>query len=69
MWITSVKNENSYYFFFEAEYGILSLMEKFITLKKTKRQRKHGFLAKSATHNGKKILSRRRSQGRKSLTI
>lgn len=44
-------------------------MEKFVTLKKVKRQRKHGFLALSATHNGQKVLQRRRSKGRKSLTI
>lgn len=36
--------------------------------KKTKGQRKHGFLARMDSHGGQKVLKRRRAEGRKSLT-
>jgi len=44
-------------------------MEKFVTLKKVKRKRKHGFLVRMRTHNGRKTIVRRRSKGRKKLAI
>ncbi|MFW5884796.1 MAG: 50S ribosomal protein L34 [Patescibacteria group bacterium] len=37
--------------------------------KKRRRARVHGFLKRSSTNNGKKILQRRRSKGRKALTV
>ncbi len=44
-------------------------MEKMIKLKKVKRARKHGFLARMKTHGGQKLLKRRRDQGRERLTV
>jgi ribosomal protein L34 len=44
-------------------------MEKFRKLKKIKRARKHGFLARSASASGRKVLSKRRASKRKSITV
>ncbi|MBI2613945.1 MAG: 50S ribosomal protein L34 [Candidatus Levybacteria bacterium] len=44
-------------------------MEKFVTLKKVKRKRKHGFRHRMRSHNGQKVLKRRRTKGRSKPSI
>jgi large subunit ribosomal protein L34 len=44
-------------------------MEKFVTLKKAKRARKHGFIARMSSHGGQKVLRRRRAKGRAKLAL
>jgi ribosomal protein L34 len=44
-------------------------MEKFVTLKKAKGARKHGFLVRMKSHGGQKVIQRRRLKGRLSLAL
>jgi len=44
-------------------------MEKMIKMKKVKRQRKHGFLIRMASHDGQKVIQRRRAKKRSRLSI
>lgn len=44
-------------------------MERLTKIKKVKRKRKHGFLAMMRTHGGRKVIKRRKEQGRARLTV
>jgi len=40
-----------------------------LKIKKVKRKRKHGFLKRSASHGGQKVLKRRRAKGRTRIAV
>lgn len=44
-------------------------MHKFVKLKKIRRKRKHGFLARMSSHSGQKVIKRRREKKRFELTV
>jgi large subunit ribosomal protein L34 len=44
-------------------------VEKLVTLKKAKRARKHGFLVRMRSHDGRKVVKRRRLKGRAKLSV
>ena len=65
MWITNVKG----HFKIKTFSAILANMERLTKSKKIKRHRKHGFLARMKTHDGRKMIKRRRDTGRANLAV
>jgi len=70
MWITFCQEARGFFLLCMVFFAILLLvMEKMIKMKKLKRKRKHGFLSRMATHNGQKVIKRRRSKQRKRIAV
>ena len=50
-------------------FAIMTVVEKFIKLKKIKRKRKHGFRKRQSSHSGRKVLKRRILSKRRRVTV
>lgn len=65
MWITL------FYLFFDLKENLIYTLIMSFTYKPNKRKRAktHGFLSRSKTSNGKKVIAKRRQKGRAKLAV
>lgn len=54
---------------YSSMYYDIAYMSATYNPKKKKRARTHGFLARTSSHTGRAVLKRRRTKGRKRLTV